>query len=494
MHGAQVVSRAELPAPFWRRCAALAGEPRFLLDSALVHPRLGRHSLLGAEPFATVRAWRLPDRPPGANALVRLDRHRDVGPAPWGDDERATRHGDLYVLLRELLGAFAYDPPSRPPSPFGAGAVGYFAYEAGHHAERHGGRAVDDLGLPDVHLLLVDAVACHDAVAGTTSVAGTGWARTAATAHRRASDRCEQLLASLAVPQPATPLRTGAPGHDATVVVDAMFGAAEYGELVECIKDHLRAGDAYEVCLTHRLSVRPPLPDPWALYGALRSVNPAPFAAFVDLGSSVLVSSSPERFLSVDRRRHVESRPIKGTRPRGATPTEDQALHDELARSVKDRAENMMIVDLVRNDLGRVCEIGSVEVSELMAVERYATLFQMVSTVRGRLEGGRDALDAVRAAFPGGSMTGAPKIEAMKIIDRLEPVERGIYSGSIGYLDVSGAADLNIVIRTLLVKGGRCFYNVGGAVVADSDPFEEYDETMDKAHALELALAAAAGR
>jgi aminodeoxychorismate synthase component I len=279
----------------------------------------------------------------------------------------------------------------------------------------------------------------------------------------------------------------------ARLEIAAHFDRDAYAGAVETCRRHIHRGDAFEICLTHRLEA-PFRGDMWRLYGALREISPAPFAAYLDLPGAQVLSSSPERFLRLSADGLAESRPIKGTRPRGATPEEDAALHDELERSVKDRAENMMIVDLVRNDLGRVCEIGSVEVAELMAVERYATLFQMVSTVRGRLEPGRDALDLVRAAFPGGSMTGAPKIEAMKIIDRLEPVKRGIYSGSIGYLDVSGAADLNIVIRTLVVKGGRCYLNVGGAIVADSDPFGEYDETMDKAYALRLALAAATRR
>jgi anthranilate/para-aminobenzoate synthase component I len=230
------------------------------------------------------------------------------------------------------------------------------------------------------------------------------------------------------------------------------------------------------------------------LYGALREINPAPFAAWLQLPGFQVVSASPERFLRLGPDRIAESRPIKGTRPRGKDAAEDDRLGQDLANSAKDRAENVMIVDLVRNDLGRVAEIGSVAVPEMQVIEPYATVFQMVSTVQARLREDRDALDLVRACFPGGSMTGAPKIEAMKIIDALEPVKRGVYSGAIGYLDHSGVMDLSIVIRTIVCRDGRAIFGVGGAVVADSDPGAEYQETLDKAAALIAAVEAVAER
>jgi len=206
-----------------------------------------------------------------------------------------------------------------------------------------------------------------------------------------------------------------------------------------------------------------------------------------------VVSASPERFLQLDRDGLAESRPIKGTRPRGETPAADTRLAAELANSEKDLAENIMIVDLVRNDLGKVCQIGSVEVSELQQVETYATVHQLVSTVQGHLKPEYDAFDLVRACFPGGSMTGAPKIEAMKIIDSLEPVKRGVYSGALGFIDAHGALDLGMVIRTIICRDGVGTFSVGGAIVADSDPDAEYDETMDKARALIDAIEKLAG-
>jgi anthranilate/para-aminobenzoate synthase component I len=226
----------------------------------------------------------------------------------------------------------------------------------------------------------------------------------------------------------------------------------------------------------------------WRLYRALRQLSPAPFAAYLELPEVTIVSSSPERFMRLDRSGRVESRPIKGTRRRGASEEEDTLLAKELERSRKDRAENLMIVDLVRNDLGRVCQTGSVEVPELMAIEQYATVFQMVSTVRGTLRNDCDVADLLRATFPPGSMTGAPKIAAMKLIDRIEPVRRGIYSGAIGYFDSAGGLDLSVVIRTLLVRDGRVHLHSGGAVVSDSDPQGEYRESIDKIRALLAAV------
>jgi para-aminobenzoate synthetase component I len=270
--------------------------------------------------------------------------------------------------------------------------------------------------------------------------------------------------------------------------VQSYFDESSYSRAVQTVKDHIAAGDVYQVCLTHRLEAHMEGGSAWDLYRELRQINPAPFASFLRFPEVEIVSSSPERFLKLDQNGLAESRPIKGTRPRGNTPAEDESLRNELRDSSKDRAENVMIVDLVRNDFGRVCEYRTVQVPDFLAIEPYATVFQMVSTVQGRLAGERDRFDLIRACFPGGSMTGAPKIEAMKIIDQLEPVARGIYSGAIGYLDFRGPMDLSMVIRTIIVEDGRCYFHVGGGIVADSDPRDEYRETLDKAWALVVAL------
>jgi para-aminobenzoate synthetase component 1 len=256
---------------------------------------------------------------------------------------------------------------------------------------------------------------------------------------------------------------------------------------VERIQAHIRAGDVYQVNLTQQLSA-PLAGTAWEFYLRLRRVNPAPFGAFLDGGAWAIVSASPERFLGVTPDGRVETRPIKGTRPRGATAAQDAALIAALRASEKDRAENVMIVDLLRNDLSRVCATGSVAVPELCAVESFATVHHLVSTVTGRLAPGRDAFDLLAAAFPGGSISGAPKIRAMEIIAGLEPVARGVYCGAIGYVSATGAMDTSVAIRTAVVRDGVVHFGVGGGVVADSDPAGEYAESLDKARGLVAAL------
>jgi aminodeoxychorismate synthase component I len=261
-----------------------------------------------------------------------------------------------------------------------------------------------------------------------------------------------------------------------------LVGAELYAEQVQRILQAIAEGEVYQACLTHRIEFETEQ-DPWSLYLQMRERNPAPFASYLSLPEGTVLSSSPERFLSVQAQGKIESRPIKGTRPRGKTAQEDRELRLELENSDKDRAENLMIADLVRNDLGRVSEVGSVHVSNLQAVEDHATVFQMVTTVEGKLREECDALDALRACFPPGSMTGAPKIAAMRTLEGLEPVERGIYSGGLGYLDCRGGMDLSVVIRTLLLQEGIADLRVGGGVVADSVPADEYQESLHKAKA-----------
>jgi para-aminobenzoate synthetase len=292
-------------------------------------------------------------------------------------------------------------------------------------------------------------------------------------AARRWIDRTAARLAGVPVEEPGKPV---------TGVSEVRLRHDRYSYL-RMIEDCLRAieaGESYEICLTNMVTVKAAI-DPWAAYRYLRRCSPAPFGALLRLGELSVLSTSPERFLSVSAAGEVESRPIKGTRPRGVTPDEDARLRCELATSEKDRAENLMIVDLVRNDLSVHAEVGSVWVPRIFEVETYATVHQLVSTVRARLAAGSSALDCVRAAFPGGSMTGAPKIRTMELIDGLEGGPRGVYSGAIGYFSLSGAVDLSIVIRTLVVRDGMASFGVGGAIIAGSDPAAEFEETAVKA-------------
>jgi para-aminobenzoate synthetase component 1 len=256
------------------------------------------------------------------------------------------------------------------------------------------------------------------------------------------------------------------------------------------VREYIFAGDIFQANLSQRFEA-PIRESSWAFYTRLRSRNPAPFAAFFETPEADVISASPERFLRVDRNGFVETRPIKGTRPRGVGPEHDAALGQALAESAKDRAENLMIVDLMRNDLSRVCAPRTVRVSELFSLERYATVHHLVSSVVGQLESGHDALHLLRAAFPGGSITGAPKLRAMEIIAELEPSQRGVYCGSIGYWSVTGELDTSIAIRTAVARDGHVYFSAGGGIVADSDPEQEYRETLDKARALIDTLAAA---
>jgi aminodeoxychorismate synthase component I len=485
-----LLEKVVLRRPFWHYHGLYHGQPySFLLDSTHDPERLGRYSFTGGEPFLIYRAWHQPCQPPSAGARVQVSQlylpERPAQPI------MTAYVADVFDDLHALLQAYRPGNPAGRPVPFLAGAVGYFGYAAGHLIEELPERAVDDLALPTVYFAFYDALLAHDHLAGQSylSIIGRGPSETAA--RRDALERRDNLLHRISAFEASPPPQwTGPqPGQAVPPVpVRAHFDEAGYARLVETARQHILAGDVFEVCTTHRLE-SPFAGDPWDLYQELRRINPAPFAAYLHIPEAQVVCSSPERFLRLGPDRIAESRPIKGTRPRGRTAEEDERLYWELCRSAKDRAENLMIVDLVRNDFGRVCKLGSVHVPELLAVEKYATVFQMVSTVRGELEEGRGGLDLVRACFPGGSMTGAPKIEAMKIIHALEPVQRGIYAGAIGYLDFDGPLDLNIVIRTIVVKDGRALYNVGGAVVADSDPHEEYQETMVKAQALLTALA-----
>jgi para-aminobenzoate synthetase component 1 len=490
-----LVTELELAAPFWQYRRLYEFERySFLLDSAKDPEKLGRFSFVGGDPFLVFKAKRSVAPGVPATARIEITRRHDIEGRLLANPIVETREGDVFDDLRALLDESHVDAGlyADQPVPLLAGAVGYFGYEAGYFIEDMPDLGADDLGMPDVYFMFHDVLLahCHRTERSFLSVVGRGATEDGARQHanRLRDDMLQRIEAFDA--EPPGPEWTGPTVERAAathVEVKSHFDLPGYCELVERCKEHIFAGDIFEVCLTHRLETEL-VGDPWDLYQELRRINPAPFASFLNFPEGHLISSSPERYISLGVDRVAESRPIKGTRRRGDTPADDEAIYQELFSSVKDRAENVMIVDLVRNDFGRVCKFGSVHVPELMIVEPYATVFQMVSTIRGELDEGLDALDLVRASFPGGSMTGAPKIEAMKIIDRLEPVKRGIYSGGIGYFDFSGPMDLSIVIRTLVERHGRCYFNVGGAIVADSIPQAEYYETLDKARALITAV------
>lgn len=339
-------------------------------------------------------------------------------------------------------------------------AAGYWGYDLRYGLERLPHLAKDDLGLPDCYVGFYSGGLCRDAGGGRWSPFGR-WS--APTQHWEPMVRAR-----------------------ATAAPRSIVEREAYEAAVRRALEYIAAGDCYQVNLSQRFAA--PLEGPaWSLYERLRRRSPAPYAAYLDCGDHQVLSSSPELFLRV-RGRAVETRPIKGTRPRGGTPEEDAALRAELLSSAKDAAELVMIVDLERNDLGRVCEYGSVHVPALRELESYRNVHHLVATVQGRLRAELDPLGCLRALFPGGSITGAPKIRAMEIIEELEPVRRGVYTGAIGWVDAHGNGEWNIAIRTLLVKGSNAYFHVGGGIVADSDPASEYLETLAKARGMLRAL------
>ena len=466
----------------------------FLLDSAMDPAKLGRYSFLGGDPFVVYRAKRRYGMPPAAGARIEIEHRTSLDGKPLQRPFRTRRVADPFDDLRGVLAGYAvdYDSCADHPVPLLAGAVGYFGYEAGYFIETLPDRGIDDLAMPDIYLMFVDTLLAHCHRTGKSYLSVLGRGETEDAAERRAADLRDAMLRRIADFESDPTPEWNDPGEQkasqAAIRLKRHFDEQAYVRAVRTVQEHISAGDVFEVCLSHRLQAPLAGGSTWELYQELRRINPAPFACYLSFPEAQVISSSPERFLSLGVDRIAETRPIKGTRPRGATGEEDEKLRHDLYHSEKDRAENVMIVDLSRNDLGRVCKFRTVHVPELMTIEKYATVFQMVSAVRGELRDDVDGLELIKAAFPGGSMTGAPKIEAMKIIDRLEPVKRGIYSGSIGYLDFAGPLDLNIVIRTFIVKDRQCYFNVGGAIVADSDPRGEYLETLDKARALVAAL------
>jgi para-aminobenzoate synthetase component 1 len=466
-------------------CARFTDHPFLLfLDSAGDRGHLGRYSFLAADPFTAVRAKGLLTQQLVEGRWVRVD-------------------GDPLARVEALLEPFSSRPLADVP-PFQGGAAGYIGYDWGAALERVPRARYDDLAVPDVLLGLYDWVIAWDHETGRAWVISTGMPERGAARDTRATRQLALVKERLADGQMGgwavrrrgrdrrsahRPISPSAPSYAVPDVpgVRSNFTREGYLDAVARVIDYIRAGDIFQANLSQRLEASL-LETPLALYERLRRRNPAPFAAFLDYGDVVVASSSPERFLRVLPDGRVETRPIKGTRPRGVGPEHDAALALALSESDKDRAENVMIVDLLRNDLSRVCRPGTVRVPELFALEHYATVHHLVSTVVGDLAPEHDAVDLLRAAFPGGSITGAPKVRAMQIIAELEPTARGPYCGAIGYLSTGGALDMSIVIRTYLVRGDDVYFQVGGGIVADSDPEQEYRETLDKAQGLIAAL------
>jgi para-aminobenzoate synthetase component 1 len=440
----------------------------FCLDSGMDSQRLGRYSFIGIDPF-----------------LVMSSQGNQVSIVQ--QDGQENEEGNPFDVLRRLLETYRLD--SLPaPIPFCGGAVGYLSYDLCHFIERLPTTAIDDLKLPESYFGFYDTVLAFDNLEGKAYIISTGFPELDEKRRcKRAKIRLEEMKNRLNAPSTHTPEANSESITKATeAVLKSNFTPEGYMQAVNRVREYIAAGDVFQVNLSQRFETELTV-TPYELYRRLRQINPAPFSGYLNFDGITIVSASPERFLRVDGD-WVETRPIKGTRPRGENPIEDAMLAQELLNSAKDRAENVMIVDLERNDLGRVCQYGTVKVTELAVLETFPTVFHLTSTIIGKLCPEKDRVDLLKATFPGGSITGAPKVRAMEIIDELEPTRRSVYTGAIGYLGFSRNLDLNIVIRTFIIKGNKAYFQVGGGIIYDSNAEAEYQETLDKAKALIQAL------
>lgn len=431
---------------------SFANEPwAFLLDSANFNRQLddtNRYSYIVANPFKKI--------------IVKDGK----------DLDKAEIVADPFIYLKNILANFQQSHHPEFP-PFQGGAVGYFSYDLCHYLE--------NINKPSntSHSVYADlAIGLYDVILSFDHVLKKAWIVSSGCA-KFAEDKIEYYQKKL-----ETPAFAAACGDDLLENIDLVssFDKAAYTRLVQQTQDYIREGDVFEVNLSHRFqaNLNSPLKNKYALYLKMREQNQSPFSAFLNLGDHQILSTSPERFLLLRANQTVSTRPIKGTAPRGKTPQQDEILAKELSTSEKNRSENIMITDLMRNDLSKVCHKNSVEVKKLCGLESYPTVHHLVTVVEGQLREEFTALDLLKACFPGGSITGAPKVRAMQIIYELEPTARGPYCGSIGYIGFDGVMDTSIVIRTLLVNGNTISYQAGGAVVLDSSPEGEYEETMVK--------------
>ena len=455
--------------------AKLSGDgPSFLLESAEHGERWGRYSFVGFDPFLTL--------------LGRRGEVTWIGSPPV-EVEDAT--GPLDALARATE---AFRAPTLLELPLHGGAVGYLGYDVVREVEDIPDTGVDDLGLPDVQLLFPRHVVALDhlrqvlTVVTNVVVSDTSDPDELGARYDAAVEACDTVIDRLATAR--TPLPPVAPPQRGAMdPAPSNLAPGEYQAMVERVKEHIRAGDTFQTVISQRFALDTEV-TAFELYRVLRVINPSPYLYLLDTGDAQIVGSSPEALVQVQDRR-VETWPIAGTRPRGATPEEDRRYEQELVADAKERAEHVMLVDLARNDLGRVCDVGSVHVDGMLHVERYSHVMHLVSSVTGTVRDGLGPVDVLRAVFPAGTVSGAPKVRAMEIIDDLEPTRRGPYAGAVGYVDFAGNLDTCITIRTVVLTGGTAYVQAGAGIVADSRPDAEEEETRNKAGAVLAAIRAA---
>ncbi len=452
------VGDCETPVSAYLKLRELApGEPAFLLESAEQGQRVGRWSFIGFRPSEVLR-WRLADG------------------------------GDPYALVAQRIERFNQARAAGAAPPFTGGAVGVFGYDLVRSVEPLGEVAPDPLGLPDMALMLSDALVVFDHLKHTVTFLANADLQAEPDVERaygHAARVIGEMRAALSGPVP----RLAPVPARAMPEFQSNMSRERFEAMVQRIIDYIYAGDAFQVVPSQRWSAPVPV-DAFSIYRGLRAVNPSPYMYFLDFGDFQVAGASPEPLLTVTGR-HVTTKPIAGTRPRGPTPEDDRRIAQELIADEKERAEHVMLVDLGRNDLGRVCEYASVRVDELMEIETYSHVMHIVSSVSGTLREGLGPMDALRSVLPPGTLSGAPKVRAMQIIDELEPVKRGGYGGAVGYLSYAGDLDTAIHIRTVVVKDGVAHIQAGGGTVADAQPAYEYEESVAKAEAAMRAIALA---
>ncbi|MBI5408093.1 MAG: anthranilate synthase component I family protein [Nitrospirae bacterium] len=471
----------------------------FLLESIKGPEKIARYSFIGSEPFLIFKV---------KDGIVEVeDRSQELRVKSRESEVRSHNTGikiqpSAFSLqpskaplkvLKKILTAYKVERPADLP-PFIGGEVGLISYDFVHYFENLPKTAVDDIGIPDAHFLLVDTVIAVDHKLRKTFIMSCPTTSAEVQKCRSAEAQewgncyekaCEKIYAAYekikSVPQPS--VGAGLKPAPTNIHIHHEMGKVAYMDIVRRAKEYIKAGDIFQANLSQRVSAHIDDIDPWQVYKILRNINPSPFAAYLDMGDYYIASSSPERLIRVSGK-VVETRPIAGTRPRGKDAKGDHKMRTELLLNEKERAEHLMLIDLERNDLGKISDYSTVEVDEFMITEDYSHVIHIVSNIKGSLAGGKDCFDAVRAAFPGGTITGVPKVRCMEIIDELEPVARGPYTGSIGYISFTGDMDLNIIIRTFVIKDKTAYVQAGAGIVADSDPEKEYYETLKKAEAL----------
>jgi anthranilate/para-aminobenzoate synthase component I len=451
----------------------IMGRHSFLLESIKGPEKIARYSFAGSEPFLIFRV---------KNRLIEIESNSVI----------KTFSKPPLKVLKELITSYQLTQPDSDFPPFSGGAVGMFSYDFVHYFERLPRTTIDDLQIPDAHFLFADTILAFDHKYKRTyviscpgaceSFCGSGLNENHyGEYYDNAADRVK-ILADRILRGKKTTMRKGNLQKN-RISINHEMQKQRYEEIVRKAKEYIRAGDIFQANLSQRVSATIGDRDYWQIYRTLSTINPSPFAAYLDMKDYQIISSSPERLL-LFRGNTVETRPIAGTRPRARSARGDIRMRKELLLNEKERAEHLMLIDLERNDLGKISDYGSVHVDEFMITEDYSHVIHIVSNIKGTVAPNKSCFDAIRAAFPGGTITGVPKVRCMEIIDELEPVSRGPYTGSMGYIGFNGSMDLNIIIRTFVIKNKTAYVQAGAGIVADSEPEREYFETLKKAEAL----------